>query len=71
MGEAKRRGTFEQRKSAAIKRNAEIVRKQRLAEIAKRQAMTPEEREAKRRAGMFLATTYAFTGTNVLMPYKI
>ena len=72
MGEAKRRGTFEQRKTVAIKRNTEKLAKQRLAGIAKRQAMTPEERIKRERAGMLLATLCgAAMAGETLMPCKI
>ena len=69
MGEAKRRGTFEQRKAIAIKRDAEILKKQRFAEIVKRQAMTPEEKIKRERAGMLLSTLYGTAmASGTLMP---
>lgn len=72
MGEAKRRGSFEQRKVVAIKRNTEILEKQRLAQADKRQSMTPEERNARKRAGALLSTAYGMAmASGTLMPYKI
>ena len=60
MGEAKRRGTFEQRKAMAIKRNTEALKQQRLAGITMEQNLTPEERKSRNRAGMFLSTYMAW-----------
>lgn len=68
MGEAKKRGTLEQRKAMAIKRNAKILKEQRLAGIAKRQAMTPEEKEKAKRAKMLLITLYGMAGRNGQLP---
>lgn len=70
MGEAKQRGTFEQRKAEAIKRDAEITKKWKLAEIAKRQAMAVEEKKSQKRAMQFLAMVHGMAGTAV-MPYRI
>jgi hypothetical protein len=67
MGQAKRRGTFEERKAAAIlRKQEEDLRKARL-EKARRAAMTPEEREeeAKRKAKavQLLASMAAIAGS--------
>ena len=70
MGEAKKRGSFKQRKEAAIKRNIELLKKEKLEKVAKRQAMTSEERERERQAGTFLTLTYGMMA-GALMPYKI
>ena len=72
MGEAKRRGTFEQRKAMAIKRNTEALKQQRLAGITMEQNLTPEERKSRNRAGMFLSTLYGVALANrTLTPCKI
>jgi hypothetical protein len=70
MGEAKRRGVFEQRRAAAKKRNAEIAREQRLAEITRRQTTTPEEKQRKKQVNTFLIiTSRLIAGT--MMPYRM
>lgn len=72
MGEAKRRGTFEQRKATAIKRNTEVLKQQRLAAIGMKQSLSPEERRNRNRAGMFLSTLYGVALANrTLTPCKI
>ena len=50
MGEAKKRGTFEERKAAALKRDAKAWKEREFAEIALRRNMTPEERASERKA---------------------
>ena len=58
MGEAKKRGSFEQRKVVAIKRNTEILEKQRLAQTEKRQF------------GALLPIVYSMEiASGTLMPY--
>lgn len=73
MGEAKRRGSFEQRKAEAIKRDEGNREIQRLEKIAKIQAMAPEEIEAKKRrefeVTQLLATVYGMGG--VPFQYRI
>jgi len=66
MGEAKKRGTFEERKAAALKRDAKVWKKRKLAEIARRRNMTPEERTNERKAAEFLATMYGIAGPEIL-----
>lgn len=57
MGQAKRRGTFSQRMvDAEARRIAEELRR-REEEAAREAAMTPEEKEARRKARQFLAMT--------------
>lgn len=66
MGEAKRRGTFEQRKAAALKRDAKAWKERKLAEIARRQNMTPEERAKERESANFIAVLLGIAGASVL-----
>ena len=55
MGEAKRRGTFKQRQAEAMKRDAKLRKKRRLAELKRRTLMTPKERAAEAETIRFLA----------------
>jgi hypothetical protein len=50
MGQAKARGTYEERKTAAIKRNAELRKKEHLAELEREQNMTPREKSDREKA---------------------
>ena len=50
MGEAKRRGTFEQRKAAAIERNEKMKKELRRIRVEKRRDETPEQRMARQKA---------------------
>jgi translation initiation factor IF-2 len=50
MGEAKRRGTFEERRAQAIEREQLKREAAERAEAERRAAMTPEEREAEDKA---------------------
>lgn len=55
MGQAKNRGSFEERKAEAV-----VANEKRLVAIEQRKAerearMTPEERSARRKAQMFMA----------------
>lgn len=60
MGEAKRRGTYEQRKAEGEAKRADAQR-QREEVLAKREAvMTPEERAKRHKARMLLAQAAAF-----------
>ena len=57
MGQAKRRGTlFERISEGEARRIAEELRR-REEEAAREAAMTPEEKEARRKARQFLAMT--------------
>ena len=49
MGEAKRRGTFEERKAAAIKKNEELKGELRRVRIEKRRNESPEQRRARQK----------------------
>jgi hypothetical protein len=71
MGQAKRRGTFEQRKATAIKHNAERIRKCKLAGITKKQIMTTEKKERKRRATKLFTILSALEMGTTVIPYKI
>ena len=65
MGQAKRRGTFSQRMvEAEARRIAEELRR-REEDAAREAAMTPAEKEARRRARQFLTMT---TGLMIGMP---
>ena len=66
MGEAKRRGTFKERREVAIKRDAKLWKKQKLAEIERRKGMTLEEKTKERKAAEFLAIMYGIAGASVL-----
>jgi hypothetical protein len=68
MGEARRRGTFEQRKAAAIKRDADILREQKPTTVTEKQTMTPEERMKR---GLYLSALYGtLMGNRALMPFN-
>lgn len=56
MGQAKQRGTFEQRQAEGIAKRQEEERK-RAEALAEREARkTPDERDRSRRAGLLLAS---------------
>lgn len=59
MGQAKQRGTFWQRRSEAEARRVEERLRLREEEAAREAAMTPEEKEARRKALEFLTMTTA------------
>ena len=69
MGEARRRGTFEQRKIASIKR-AEDLKKKKLAETDMKPTTTFESRESQRRTAQLLSMMIAIEGKEILV-YKI
>lgn len=71
MGQAKRRGTFEQRKTAAMKRDAQKLKNIKLARITEKQIMTTEEKERKRRATKLFTILSALEMGTTIMPYKI
>ena len=61
MGQAKRRGDFNQRKTQSIN-NAETLRQKREAEYIEREKhKTPQQRAAEAKAQMKLATILAMT----------
>ena len=64
MGEAKNRGTFEERRAVAIKRDAKLWKKRKLAEIERRKGMTPKEKIKERKAAEYLATMYGIAGAS-------
>ncbi len=67
MGQAKRRGTFEERRAAAVKRDGityEEARKQRAA----KEALATEEQRQREREGKALLAALLTTGT---IPYYI
>lgn len=47
MGQARQRGTFEERKASALQAKEEIMKKHRAMEVERRTKLTPEEREAE------------------------
>lgn len=55
MGQAKRRGTFEERKAEAIKKETILTAKRKAEDEARWAAMTPEERRRRNKAGLLLA----------------
>ncbi len=59
MGEAKRRGTYEQRKAEGEAKHAEQQRQREVALARREAAMTPEERARRHKARMVLAQTAA------------
>jgi len=62
MGEAKKRGTFDERKAQAMARN-EAEAKRRLEEWQKEQAaMTVEQRLERQKAGMLMAALAPLAG---------
>jgi hypothetical protein len=71
MGQAKRRGTFEQRKTAAMKHDAQKLKNIKLAGITEKQIMTTEEKERKRRATKLFTILSALEMGTTVMPYKI
>ena len=66
MGEAKRRGTFEERKAAAVERDAEARKKRKLAEITRRRNMTLEEKKKEQKVINFLTILEGISGASVL-----
>ena len=61
MGQAKQRGTFEERQASAIIRNREAM-VERVRELAEREAsLTPQQRRKRRQALHLLTTAQAFT----------
>ena len=71
MGQAKQRGTFEQRQAEGIAKRQEQERKRdeelasRRAEQAEREARkTPEECDRSRRAGLLLTSVLGMVGTS-------
>ncbi len=59
MGQARRRGTFDQRKQSAIDRNIALRQAALELEAEIEAARTPEERERRRKGRQDLATLYA------------
>ena len=70
MGEAKRRGTFEERKAAAIKRNEEMRRLKRQEKIIELAAMTPEEIRIKEKIQSEILRLLSIFG-GILSIYRI
>jgi hypothetical protein len=62
MGEAKCRGTFEERKAQAIKRNIETARQRQIRFIRRRIDLLPEEKEKEIKRINWMATLYASAG---------
>ena len=54
MGQAKRRGTFEQRKAEGEAKNAEKRKLQQESRLAQDAAMTPAQKEARHKAREWL-----------------
>ncbi len=70
MGEANDRGTFDERKAAAIKRNS-LEREARIkmedAEADRRyNNMTAEERESQKKAAHFFSTVLGISGVQLI-----
>lgn len=61
MGQAKRRGSYEERKAEAVAREAARREEARLREAARRAAMTPEELERERRGRAKVSSILALT----------
>lgn len=56
MGQAKQRGTLEVRKAAAVARQADANALRKAEDAAKEAALTPEQRERRRKSRMLLTT---------------
>lgn len=59
MGQAKNRGTFEQRKAAAIERTERMREEMRKLDAERRANETPQERRERQKARMILASMMA------------
>lgn len=59
MGQAKQRGTFWQRRAEAEARRVEERLRVRDEEVAREAAMTPQEKETRRKTREYLAMTTA------------
>jgi hypothetical protein len=69
MGEANRRGTFEQRKSAGVARRT-AQRQQRQEAIAiQKAAVTPEQRRAEHKNQMVMATMLGLAAMSGRTPW--
>lgn len=65
MGEANRRGSFEQRQALAIEKNKRRKAEDEEAELARRNAMTDEERKKEADVRTKLATLAMFVGSSL------
>lgn len=69
MGEARRRGTYKQRKSTAIE---QALEQRILAKTIKKRIISPEEKERRKCGGALLSTLYGAAMANgTLMPYRV
>lgn len=76
MGEAKRRGTYEQRKQLAIERNEKerikMIKKRIAAERAKTPEQRAKEKRAKLRAAQFMGMVGGMgLGSGYFFPYLL
>jgi|GEM_PF-1753795 len=71
MGETRRRGTFEERRTAAIKREAEEYKKQRLLQIAQNEAMPVAEKEQQRNNAHLFATLMGMAGPQIMKRFDL
>lgn len=65
MGEAKRRGSFEQRQALAIEADKKRQAEKAAADVARRKAMTAEERKKEMSVKTTLASLAMLLGTSV------
>lgn len=63
MGQAKQRGTFEQRQAEGIKNKARLAEEQ-AEQLEKHEAsLTPEQRRSRMRASLLLCTAFALVNS--------
>lgn len=60
MGQAKARGTFEQRQALAVKRNDELLEARRQELREREAAMTPEEKQKRQNVRNLITTMAGF-----------
>ena len=65
MGDAKRRGTFEERRALAIVRDEEQEARAEAAREAAWNAMSPQDRQNKMKARMLMATLPGLLGVKI------
>ena len=70
MGQAKNRGTFEQRKAIAIKRDEKKNEELRLARMAREQNFDASRKRERNNAAQLVAMMSAL-GAGAVMPYRI
>lgn len=71
MGEAKRRGSFEERKRMALERDAKIIKQRKIVKIDRINNISAEQKESRKRARQLLAMLSATPYNTERMLYRI